>query len=104
MDNLILPVFLALPALGFLALTLGLTRMAAVRDLPWLGRALWLLPAAVYALRVVEGLTGPEARALAGEPWLFDLTLALRDCIATAGAVWLVLMAAGLAGRLTARA
>lgn len=103
MDTLILLPFLAVPALGFLALTAGLTRMAAVRELPWLGRALWLAPAAIYAVRMAGLLADPGTGLTGGEFWLYDLTLALRDWIAMAGATWFVLFAAGIASRVTAR-
>ena len=102
MDTLILLPFLAVPAIGFLVLTAGLTRMSAVRDLPWLGRTLWLMPAAIYAARMLGLLAGQGTGAVGGEPWLYDLTLALRDWVAIAGATWFVLFAAAIASRITA--
>lgn len=103
METLILLPFLAIPALGFLALTSGLTRMAAVRELPWLGRALWLVPAAIYAVRMFGALAAHDSGPTGGEPWLYDLTLALSDWVAMAAATWFVLFAAGIASRITAR-
>jgi hypothetical protein len=103
-DHLLLLSFLAVPAVGFLALTSGIARMAAVRDLPRLGFALWLLPAFVYAVRMVQLVVMPSADAITQEMWLFELSLALRDWVVLAGATWLVLLAAGIASRITARA